>query len=77
VPATKIIDAIADLGDQDKIAMPSLTLPHAIRMVAMLGIGQWRVDKMMISLPQPATVAALLAGRESPAQWLRRTMFPR
>jgi len=61
------VRSLADFGDQDKIATPGGTSPQAIlmRMAAeqLYGTGQYaRIDSLMISLPHPEAVAALLAG---------------
>jgi NitT/TauT family transport system substrate-binding protein len=62
------IKSLADFADQDKIAMPAPTSPQGIliRMAAeqFYGMGQYaRLDSLMISLPHPEAVAALLAGK--------------
>jgi NitT/TauT family transport system substrate-binding protein len=61
------VKSLADFGDQDKIATPGGTSPQAIlmRMAAeqLYGTGQYaRINSLMISLPHPEAVAALLAG---------------
>ena len=62
------VNSLADFGDQDKIAMPAPTSPQGIlmRMAAeqVYGANQYaRIDNLMISMPHPDAVAALLAGK--------------
>jgi NitT/TauT family transport system substrate-binding protein len=62
------LKSFADLGDQDRIAVPATTSPQAIimRMAAekFYGEGQYtRVDRLLVSMPHPDATVALLAGR--------------
>ena len=61
------VTSLADFSGEDKIAMPAPTSPQGIllRMAAekLYGPGQYaRLDNLMISMPHPDAVAALLAG---------------
>jgi NitT/TauT family transport system substrate-binding protein len=69
------IKSLADFGDQDKIAMPAPTSPQGIliRMAAeqFYGTGQYaRMDSLMISMPHPDAVAALLARKVGVASYV-------
>jgi NitT/TauT family transport system substrate-binding protein len=62
------LKSFADLGDQDRIAVPATTSPQAIvmRMAAekFYGPGQYaRIDPLLVSMPHPDATIALLAGR--------------
>jgi NitT/TauT family transport system substrate-binding protein len=62
------IKSLTDFGEQDRIALPATIAPQAIllRLAAekAYGPGQYaRLDALMIGMPHPEAMAALLAGK--------------